>query len=99
MLFLYYLSRNYIDVFGNLCYNYNNKIMKREEKNLENTFLVLINKNIYCGKCGTLLFDEEREINRHMKKCEANFISEAKPLDEIMSYSLKAKKDSLLFLL
>lgn len=96
MLFLYYLLRNYIDVFGNLCYNYNNKIMKREEKNLENTFLVLINKNIYCGKCGALLFDEEREINRHMKKCEANFISEAKPLDEIMGYSLKAKKDSLL---
>ena len=63
---------------------------------MDRTFLVSLNNNIYCGKCGEQLFNDSREISKHLKKCNAVANSEAKTLEEIKSFSLEAKKNSLL---
>lgn len=62
---------------------------------MENTFLVSIDGNTYCGKCGKFLFNDYREIKKHEKECNVNIYSEAKELEDIKAYYLEAKNDSL----
>lgn len=62
---------------------------------MRNTFLVSINNNTYCGKCGKFIFNDYRDIKKHEKECSIKINHEAKELEDIKAYYLEAKNESL----
>lgn len=62
---------------------------------MRNTFLVSINNNTYCGKCGKFIFNDYRDIKKHEKECSIKINHEAKELEDIKAYYLEAKDESL----
>lgn len=62
---------------------------------MRNTFLVSINNNTYCGKCGKFIFNDYRDIKKHEKECSIKINPEAKELEDIKAYYLEAKNESL----
>lgn len=62
---------------------------------MRNTFLVSINNNTYCGKCGKFIFNDYRDIKKHKKECSIKINHEAKELEDIKAYYLEAKDESL----
>ena len=59
-------------------------------------FIVKINNNLYCGKCGYLLDSNDKEIIKHIRKHGADSFNEPKKLEDIKAYKLTAFNDFLL---